>query len=372
MKVDLIIGSRQEFIKLAPVARIMRNYPGVDPRIILTDQHTDLLNGLPEFFSLEIHTILKVMAEGQSLAVFTSKLLLALEKQFQEDKPDVVLVQGGTTSAFIGALAAYYNGIPVCHAEAGLRPNDLYSPFPEEVNRAAIEQIAQLYFAPTERALQTLQLEGKTATHLVGNTVIDAALFAQMRHRLQAAALPVKLDKFKKLVLVTLHRKESPDSGLGHICAAIQTLHNTRPELEFLLPTHSNLVVKEVISNALADLERVHLTPPLSYPQMITAMDQAWLLMTDSEGLQEEASAFHLPILVLREKSEHIEAVESGSAVLCGASTEKLVEEVERLLTDAEAYKAMSLATNPSSDGKAAMRITEIIKHTFKPLASKL
>ncbi len=366
MKVDLIIGTRPEFIKLAPVARIMRNYPGMQPRIILTGQHTDLLGGLPDFFDLEIHQALEVMSEGQTLGALTSKLLTGLEQQFTDDPPDVVVVQGDTSSAFMGALAAYYQKIPVCHVEAGLRTHDIYSPFPEEVNRAAIAQIAHVHFAPTQRALEALFAEGKLTAHLTGNTVIDAALFAQMRHRINAVELPVDLDPTKKLILVTAHRRESHESGLSNICSAIRTVHNNHPEVEFVLPLHSNPVVKEVISAALSNLERVHLTPPLSYPQMIAAMDQAWLLMTDSGGLQEEAPTFHLPVLVLREKSERMEAVESGSALLCGTVSRKLVEEVERLLEDKEAYKAMALVANPFGDGKAAMRITEIIKHTFK------
>lgn len=366
MKVDLIIGTRPEFIKLSPVARIMRNYPGFEPRIILTGQHTDLLDGLPSFFNVDIHQELAVMVQGQSLSALSSKLLLALEKQFETDRPDLVLVQGDTTSAFMGALAAYYQQIPVCHVEAGLRTHDIYAPFPEEVNRAAIAQIAQVHFAPTKQALTTLTSEGKQQTHLVGNTVIDAALFAQMRNRVEPVDLPVMIDETKKWVLVTAHRRESHATGLSAICEAIRQLHASHKDLAFLMPMHANPIVRETLQSALQHLERVHLTEPLSYPQMIAAMDKAWLLMTDSGGLQEEAPTFHLPVLVLREKSERMEAVASGSAILCGTSTTKLVAEVTRLMADEQAYITMQTAPNPFGDGKAAMRITEIIKHAFQ------
>ena len=365
MKVDLIIGTRPEAIKLCPVARIMRNYPGFEPRILLTGQHEEMVAGLPEFFDLSVYHQMKCMSTGQSLNALSSKLLLSLEAHFKADRPDVVLVQGDTTSAFMGALAAYYDQIPVCHVEAGLRTHDIYSPFPEEVNRASIAKIAQLHFAPTTNALEVLKGEGIKGAHLVGNTVIDAAKFAQMRTQTVPEKLPFETSSTQQTVLITAHRRETLGSGLKNICSAIKELHEKHPTLDFVFPMHLNPVVRSTVKEELGSLDRIKLCEPLSYSQMIAAMDQAWLLLTDSGGLQEEAPTFDLPVLVLREKSERMEGVEAGGALLCGTSTEVIVREVEHLLTSYSAYDNMANANNPYGDGKAAMRITEIIKHSF-------
>lgn len=365
MKVDLIIGTRPEAIKLSPVARIMRNYPGFEPRVILTGQHEEMVEDLPEFFDVPVHNRMKCMSAGQSLNSLSSKLLLSLETHFKDDRPDVVLVQGDTTSAFMGALAAYYAQIPVCHVEAGLRTNDIYSPFPEEVNRAAIARIARLHFAPTEQAMSVLKKEGVEGVHLVGNTVIDAAKFAQMRTQTVPEHMPFQTSAERKTVLITAHRRETLGNGLKAICTAIATLHEQHEALDFVFPMHLNPAIRTLVQQELGALERVQLCEPLSYPQMITAMDQAWLLLTDSGGLQEEAPSFDLPVLVLREKSERMEGVEAGGALLCGTATDAIMREVERLITTPTAYDAMAKAINPYGDGKAAMRITEIIKHTF-------
>ncbi|MCH2198295.1 MAG: UDP-N-acetylglucosamine 2-epimerase (non-hydrolyzing) [Flavobacteriales bacterium] len=364
MNIDLIIGTRPEAIKLAPVYRRLKTYPGMEPRIVFTGQHDELMKGIPSAFGISPDFQLDVMRKGQSLAALTGRLLTALDEHNQDNKPDLVLVQGDTTSAFVGGLAAYYHKIPVGHVEAGLRTEDIYAPFPEEFNRRGIGQLATVHFAPTPRAFQLLKQEGHEEVHLTGNTVVDAIQFMREKISDTPVDLPFSIPSAQKMAIVTVHRRENHGEGLKSICKALQTINATHSDLHLVLPVHLNPEVREVIHRELGNRERIHLIEALSYPEMVAALDQAHLLITDSGGLQEEAPAFGLPTVVLREKSERMEAVEQGIATLVGNDEEKIIQAVDRAFRRNTSASEM---VNPFGDGLASMRIADIIAHLFKP-----
>lgn len=365
-KLLFIAGTRPEVIKLAPLIHAFRQQPLVfDCRICFTGQHRELALEAFDFFKLQPDYDLNLMQENQGLSGLTASLMTALEPVLQQEKPDLVFVQGDTTSAFCGALAAYYAGISVAHVEAGLRTGLIRSPFPEEFNRVAISKIATYHFAPTESARQNLLREvvpDDTIT-VTGNTGVDALLWAKAQVAIQKSpeleAFQQQLDqKNRRIVLVTLHRREHLGAKLDGMQQALSALAAKYPDTLFVLPVHPNPLVRAALE-PLADLPNMRLTPPLSYEIFVWLLSASYLILTDSGGIQEEAPSLGKPVVVLRDHTERPEAIEGGTALLAGTSPEAIVETVSKLLDDTAAYSAMveRCRQNPFGDGRACERI---------------
>lgn len=351
-----MLGTRPEAIKLAPVILAFQASPLFETRVVLTGQHKEMVAQVMALFQLTPDRDLELMTPRQTLTHVTCSALEGLRKEFGENRPDLVLVQGDTTTAFAAALAAFYDQIPVGHVEAGLRTDNLYDPFPEEANRRLISQVAQLHFAPTAQSAKNLQASGVVGEiHTTGNTVIDALL-------LMAAAAPScevpGLDWQKqRVILATVHRRENWGTPLKDIATGFLKVLERHPDTALLLPLHKNPTVREPLQEWLGDHPRVFLTEPLDYDRLVAAIRSCTLLLTDSGGLQEEAPSLGKPVLVLRRTTERPEAVEAGTAKLIGTSSEAIERETCLLLENSEAYAAMAKAHNPFGDGKASERI---------------
>ncbi len=351
-----MLGTRPEAIKLAPVILAFQASPLFETRVVLTGQHKEMVAQVMALFQLTPDRDLELMTPRQTLTHVTCSALEGLRKEFGENRPDLVLVQGDTTTAFAAALAAFYDQIPVGHVEAGLRTDNLYDPFPEEANRRLISQVAQLHFAPTAQSAKNLQASGVVGEiHTTGNTVIDALL-------LMAAAAPScevpGLDWQKqRVILATVHRRENWGTPLKDIATGFLKVLERHPDTALLLPLHKNPTVREPLQEWLGDHSRVFLTEPLDYDRLVAAIRGCTLLLTDSGGLQEEAPSLGKPVLVLRRTTERPEAVEAGTAKLIGTSSEAIERETCLLLENSEAYAAMAKAHNPFGDGKASERI---------------
>ncbi len=337
---------------MAPVVRALCRSSWADARLLTTGQHKELLDAQLEFFGITPDRALDVMRPGQGLAALTSALLPALDAALAAERPDLVLAQGDTTTVLATALACCYRRVPFGHVEAGLRTGDLCAPFPEEANRLVADRLAALYFAPTEQAADNLRREGITEQVFVtGNPVIDALLWAT--ERIGGDEAP---DPGKRRVLVTTHRRENFGDGLAGILEAVRRLA-ARGDVELVLPVHPNPEVCDAVRRALGDLDAVTLPDALDYRDMVRELRRCHLVLTDSGGLQEEAPALGRPVLVLREVTERPEGVAAGTARLVGTEPEAIVTAVGELLEDEAAYRAMSTASNPYGDGRAADRI---------------
>ena len=362
-KVSVIFGTRPEAVKLAPVILKLRADSRFDCRVCVTAQHRQMLDQVLEVFGIRPDADLDLMRPGQTLAGLTARAVEAIDGYLAESKPDLVLVQGDTTTVFCAALAAFYRHVPVGHVEAGLRTGDLAAPWPEEANRVLTSRLAKLHFAPTDGARANLLREGvpPDSIHVTGNTVIDALLLA--REKVKAAppeitGVPGDVLKAGRLVLITGHRRESFGAGFENICQAIAELARRFPDGQFVYPVHLNPNVREPVMRILgAAGANVHLIEPLAYLPFVALMEKSTLILTDSGGIQEEAPSLGKPVLVMRETTERPEAVTAGTARLVGTEREKIVAEVSRLLTDKAAREAMSGRPNPYGDGKAAERI---------------
>lgn len=364
MRIMPIYGTRPEAIKLAPVLRALRDVPGTEVITCVTGQHREMLDQVNQLFGITPDIDLGVMTRGQSLTGLTTAVLHGLEPVLREHKPDWVIVQGDTTTAFAAGLAAFYQHIPTAHVEAGLRTGNPDSPWPEEMNRQLAGRIAGLHFAPTAQSRANLLHEGVAAdkVRVTGNTVIDALMQVLDKLRSdpalaaeQAARFPF-LDPARRLVLVTGHRRENFNGGLDRVCRAIADIAD-RDDVQIVYPVHLNPVVQAAAAMALSAKPNVHLLPPLDYLSFVWMMDRAHIIVTDSGGVQEEAPSLGKPVLVTRDTTERPEAVEAGTVQLVGTSPERLVREVTRLLDDAGAYEAMAGAHNPYGDGRAASRV---------------
>ena len=361
MKVSIVAGTRPEVIKLAPVHAALEKTVNLTPEWIATGQHGSLADQAMHVFGIAPDVRLDLDWNGKALTSLTSALIRDLGAQFAASRPDFVLVQGDTASAFSGAMAAFLNDIPVGHVEAGLRSGDMRHPFPEEGFRKLISPIADLHFAPTRAAAKHLTDEGISSAkiRMTGNTVIDAVqLVGSMEIRPQA------LDGLKsgeRLVLVTLHRRENWDGGVSGVCTAIKLLRNQYPDLRFVIPVHLNPRVRGPIEALLGDEERIDLVEPLAYPAFVAVMKRAHLILSDSGGVQEEAPSFGVPVLVLRDKTERPEAVKAGVARLVGSSTDTILRNARQLLDNPRAYRRMSRAANPFGDGHAGRRIAQLV-----------
>ena len=365
IKVLFIFGTRPEAIKLCPVIRHMRSLSNdFDARVCVTAQHREMLDQVLHAFDITPERGLDIMRPGQTLYQSTSRIIAALEPIFAEQKPDIVLVQGDTTTTFCGALAAFYARIPVGHVEAGLRTGDPYEPFPEEINRVLTGRIANFHFAATDGAAHNLCCEGVDPSTVIvtGNTGIDAVLF--IKHSLETGKLVgfngLRLDASKKLIVVTAHRRESFGEGFDQICAALLRLAR-RNDVEIVYPVHPNPNVRRTVNRQLGSQRNITLLDPLDYVPFVDLMCRAYLLLTDSGGIQEEAPSLGKPVLVLRDKTERPEAVTAGTARLVGTNQNRIVDEAERLLDDQFAYQSMARQHNPYGDGNASGMISSFL-----------
>ena len=366
----MLIGTRPEAIKLAPLVLSLRNDPRFSCRVCVTGQHRTMLRDALRAFDITPDVNLRVMRKDQSLAHVTARLLRSLDGEFHRHRPQLVLVQGDTTTVLCGALAGFYEHIPVAHVEAGLRTGDLRAPWPEEGNRTLTSRIAALHFAPTETSRSNLLREGiaPDRVFVTGNTVIDALRIALDRTRASPArvtGLPPRLlasGDARRVVLITGHRRESFGEPFEQVCRAIGDLATRFADVHFIYPVHLNPRVRapvEAILGVGAHRPNVHLLAPLGYLAFVRLMQRATLILTDSGGIQEEAPSLGKPVLVMRESTERPEAVAAGTVRLVGTSTSRIFDEVARLLTDADAYRSMAAAHNPYGDGRATPRILD-------------
>ncbi len=365
MRIALIVGTRPEAIKLMPVFAALAATPGVDVRLLSTGQHRDLLDGVYALFGVRPDVDLRVMTPNQTLAGLTARLTEALGAHFAEHAYDAVVVQGDTTSAMVGALTAFYTGVPVAHVEAGLRTRDIRSPFPEELNRRIASLVTRWHFAPTELAADNLAREGvRDGVQVVGNTVVDAALHVAGLPQAAAARealIPGLGAGGRRHVLVTAHRRENFGAGITSIAAALCTLAERWRELDFVFPVHPNPNVRGVVHARLGALPNVRLVEPLPYDALLAVLRDAHLVLTDSGGLQEEAPAFDVPVLVLRASTERPEGVTAGCSRVVGTDADAITGAFDRLMTDADAHAAMARAPNPYGDGLASARIARAL-----------
>lgn len=372
-KILAVFGTRPEAIKLAPLLKYLQQDGAFDLKVCVTAQHRQMLDQVLALFEIQPDFDLDLMQSEQDLSALSTRILSSLRPVFAEYRPNLVLVHGDTTTAFASALSAFYHQIPVAHIEAGLRTHNIHSPFPEEANRRLIAGIAQWHFAPTATAKQNLLNEGIRADRIwvTGNTVIDA-LSATLQKLAQTPALVKSfaerypfLDSKKRLILVTVHRRENLGAGLVQICDALSNLAGRHSDLQIVYPVHPNPSVREVVYSRLGNLSNLFLLEPQDYLPFISLMARAELILTDSGGIQEEATALAKKILVLRETSERPEAVEFGTARVIGTDSRRIIENVERLLGEQSGCSISRAVQNPYGDGQASARIVEILKQTL-------
>jgi UDP-N-acetylglucosamine 2-epimerase (non-hydrolysing) len=376
VRIAAILGTRPEAIKLAPVILSLKREPGIDCRVYVTAQHREMLDQVLDVFDIQPDVDLNLMVPNQSLASLTARCIEEVDRCVGEEKPDLILVQGDTTTVMCAALVAFYRRVPLAHVEAGLRTWDLQAPWPEEANRVVTSRLAALHFAPTDSARHNLINEGVRADDVIvtGNTVIDALFLALAKILASQPPIPGLPDVLlhngahdPSVVLITGHRRESFGEGFENICGGIADLAARFPDVHFVYPVHLNPNVREPVMRILGNpsaltssdcvTRNIHLIEPLSYLPFVWLMNRSTLILTDSGGVQEEAPSLGKPVLVMRDVTERPEAVDAGTARLVGDDRERIVTEVSRLLTDSAAYLAMSRAHNPYGDGRAAGRI---------------
>ncbi|MBN3263604.1 non-hydrolyzing UDP-N-acetylglucosamine 2-epimerase [Pectobacterium brasiliense] len=371
MKVLTVFGTRPEAIKMAPLVHALAQDGAFESRICVTAQHREMLDQVLRLFDITPDYDLNIMRPGQGLSEISCRILSGLEPVMAEFKPDVVLVHGDTTTTLATSLAAFYQRIPVGHVEAGLRTGNLYSPWPEEANRKLTGHLAMYHFAPTENSRQNLLREHLSDRHIfvTGNTVIDALFWVRDRILGDAAlrrSLDEKyafLDDNKKLILVTGHRRESFGGGFERICSALADIARRHPEVQIVYPVHLNPNVSEPVNRILSGIDNVMLIAPQDYLPFVYLMNRSYMILTDSGGIQEEAPSLGKPVLVMRDTTERPEAVEAGTVKLVGTDVTSIVDAVSMLLTDEDAYQAMSRAHNPYGDGQACQRIVDALKN---------
>ena len=369
IKVMTVFGTRPEAIKMAPVVLELAKHPDkIVPVVTVTAQHRDMLDQVLNLFQIKPDHDLDIMAAGQTLFDITSRAMMGLDKVLQEEKPDIVLVHGDTTTTFAGALASYYHQVSVGHVEAGLRTHNKYSPFPEEMNRKLTGSIADLHFAPTDTSEQNLLAESVDSGKIfvTGNTVIDA-LHKTVSDDFQFEDEVLQGIDFrnKRIVLLTTHRRENLGEPMRHVYRAMRRLVDEFEDVEIVFPVHKNPKVREVVQEELGGLSKVHLIDPLDYEPFANLMHRSYLILTDSGGVQEEAPALGKPVLVLRDTTERPEAVAAGTVKLIGTDEKVVYDEAKLLLTDRDEYSRMSEACNPYGDGKASQRIIQAILYHY-------
>lgn len=370
----LLGGTRPEALKLAPLVGALERNGGAGPVVVATGQHPTMFHQGMAAFGIVPDRVLRLCRESGSQAELAARLAEGLDPWLQADRPAAVVVQGDTSSALIGALAAFWHQVPVVHLEAGLRSHDLTSPFPEEGNRKLIGQIAALHLAPTVAAAANLAAEGIAAdrVRVVGNTVVDAVLAVAERAArfTEPALVPVEqhLSSGRRLVLVTVHRRESWGEPLRAVLEAVRSLLDRHPDVVVVLPAHPNPAVRTDVQAVLGGHERAVVTDPLVYPDLVRLLQHATLVLSDSGGIQEEAPSFGVPVLVLRDRTERIEAIQAGCAILVGTDRATVAAHADRLLTDESARMAMTSRGNPFGDGRAADRSATAIARLVAPV----
>ncbi len=364
VKVLVVIGTRPEAIKLAPLISELRGRPNATLRVVSTGQHRELLDQVLTTFAIVPDDDLDVMRPEQSLADLSGRVLSSMDRLLASDTPDVLVVQGDTTSAFMCGLGAWYRRVRVAHVEAGLRTGSPADPFPEEMNRRLTARVASLHFAPTARARLALLDEGvpDDTIFVTGNTVVDALLHIRRSEAYQRAAVPISIHHAQRLLLVTLHRRESLGAPLEGMCRALRRILEMRPDVRIVFPVHANPAVQRIVHEALGGAPRIDLIPAVDYLTFIKLMDASWFVLTDSGGVQEEAPVLGRPVLVLRETTERPEAVECGVARAVGTDPDAIVRHTIRLLDDPVEHAQMARAVSPFGDGHAARRIADILE----------
>jgi len=368
-RIAVVLGTRPEAIKMAPVIQELRRRSDTFETIVITtSQQREMLAQAMHAFSLSSDIDLGLTHANQTLAEFTARALIALTETFREVKPDLLLVQGDTSTVIAAALAAFYNGIPIGHVEAGLRSGDAHRPFPGEVNRRMASCVSDIHFAPTERARRNLQAERVPDEHIhvTGNTIVDA--LASIRHDgvFDDPGLNALGWDSKQIILATVHHRENLGRNLRNVCAAFRRLVETHPNTGIVIPVHLNPYVREIIFEELREAPGITLLEPLEYPDLIEVMRRSVLVLTDSGGIQIEAPAMHKPVLILRSITERPEVVDSGFGRLVGTDRDRIVEEASHILSDPVAYRAMISGGNPFGDGHAATRIVDILAERFR------
>lgn len=369
-KIAVIVGTRPEASKLMPVYFALKKNNEHQVIMISTGQHREMIQQIFSFFDIVPDYDLDVMVSNQTLSSLSARLLLELGKLFEEIKPDAIVVQGDTTTCFVGALAAYYQKIKVIHVEAGLRTGDKFAPYPEEVNRKLVADIADIHFAPTIHAAKALKEENINANvFIVGNTVVDSILIARKKVYLNEKQYAVLFEhivgSYDKLILITCHRRESFGTGLQNICSALKHLAQSYPQFSFVFPVHLNPHIQMPVKEALSDIKNVFLIDPLPYDQMVYLMNEAFLIMTDSGGIQEEAPTLKKPVIVMRTTTERPEGVEAGCSVLVGTDQQLIEKTFFQICSDQEVYNSMSRGNNPYGDGNTSALIVEVINQLW-------
>jgi UDP-N-acetylglucosamine 2-epimerase (non-hydrolysing) len=368
MRAVVVMGTRPEAIKLAPLISELRKRPNVTLRVVTTGQHRELMDQVLAAFAIVPDEDLDVMRPEQSLAELSGRVLSGLDRLLSSAMPDVLVVQGDTTSAFMCGLGAWYRRVPVAHVEAGLRTGSLVEPFPEEMNRRLTALVASLHFAPTARARVALLNEGvpDAAIFVTGNTVVDALLHIRGNAAYQSVALPVPIDRTQRLLLVTLHRRESLGAPLAGMCDALRRIVEMRSDVRIVFPVHANPAVRRIVHGSLGGRARIDLIEPIDYFTFVKLLEASWLVLTDSGGVQEEAPVLGRPVLVLRETTERPEAVECGVARAVGTDPEAIVRHAIALLDNPAEHAQMARAVSPFGDGHAAPRIADILEARIK------
>ncbi|WP_127128444.1 non-hydrolyzing UDP-N-acetylglucosamine 2-epimerase [Pseudoflavitalea rhizosphaerae] len=369
-KISFIFGTRPEAIKLAPLIRVLKEDKAFDVEVCTTGQHREMLQQVLDIFEIKPDTDLALMVHNQGLPDFMARSIAALNKHLEESKPDYVIVQGDTSTVLAASMSAFYHKIKVLHVEAGLRTADLYSPFPEEMNRRLTTQLSFFHFAPTPTASTNLVNEGTPGNKILvtGNTSIDAIRYTtgQLEKGQLKPSISVdvqkKMGEYAKMVLITGHRRESFGEGFINICKAIRESAETHKDCLFIYPVHLNPNVQEVVFGLLNNKENILLIPPQSYVEFVYLMMKSDIILTDSGGVQEEGPSFHKPILVMRENTERPEGIAAGCSLLVGTSPERITSEITRLLKDASYYDTFRVAANPYGDGTASQKIAAAIR----------
>lgn len=375
IKVMTVFGTRPEAIKMAPVVlELKKHQDEIETVVAVTAQHRQMLDQVLHLFKIKPDYDLDIMSQGQTLYDITSRAMNGLKEVLEKEKPDLVLVHGDTTTTFAGALASYYSQTAVGHVEAGLRTGDIYSPFPEEMNRKLTGAIASFHFAPTETAKANLLREGVNPEkiYVTGNTVIDA-LMKTVRPDYEFDDEKLRQIDFEhhRVILLTTHRRENLGEPMRHIYKALRSVVQKTPDAEIVFPVHRNPLVRQVVNEELAGVDRIHLIEPLDYEPFANLMSRSYLVLTDSGGIQEEAPSLGKPVLVLRNTTERPEAVKAGTVSLIGTNVDVVYETTRRLLTDKKAYEAMSNAVNPYGDGRASERIIQAVRYVYNECSER-
>lgn len=364
----LVFGTRPEAIKMAPLFKAFKDDKTFETRVCVTGQHREMLDQVLDFFDIEPEYDLNLMRPNQNLYTLTSDIIIGLKEVLEDFKPEFVFVHGDTTTTLASSIASFYSGAKVCHVEAGLRTFNKRSPFPEEINRKITGVIADYHFAPTQKSKDNLLAEGVNEETIIvtGNTVIDALLQSSKKveniNNLEIEFLKSIIIKNKKIILVTGHRRENHGQGFINICEALKDIAINNSDVQIIYPVHLNPNVKEPVYKILSNIDNIKLINPLAYPAFVWLMNQSYLIITDSGGVQEEAPSLGKPVLVMRDTTERPEAVDAGTVILVGTDKEKIIMECEKLLNDQALYNTMSELHNPYGDGKACEKIVKFLK----------